>query len=145
MDSGATVHALSSLGRVLWRAALIWFALAIAAIVCGILRQALLAPRVGEQAAHVVGTLTVCALFAAILRVAVPWVAPGWRRKQRLGLGAGWCAATIAFEFGFGHYIVGHPWTKLLADYNLFRGRLWVLVLLTLLLAPPLAARRRSV
>ncbi|MCL6545144.1 MAG: hypothetical protein K6T61_07935, partial [Bryobacteraceae bacterium] len=68
----------------------------------------------------------------------------GWSRRRRLGLGAGWCAATVAFEFGFGHYIIGHPWSALLADYNLFRGRLWVLVLLTLLLAP-LAAKRHSV
>ncbi|MCL6544054.1 MAG: hypothetical protein K6T61_02420, partial [Bryobacteraceae bacterium] len=77
MDSAAPVQAQSSSGRVLLRAALIWFVLSIAAIVCGILRQALLAPRVGEQAAHVVGTLAVCALFAALLRVAVPWAAPG--------------------------------------------------------------------
>lgn len=125
----------------LLRAALIWFVLAFVAIVCGILRQALLAPRVGEQLAHVLGTLAVCALFAAILRVAVPWVAPGSRRRQRLLLGAGWCAATVAFEFGFGHYIIGHPWSALLADYNLLRARLWVLVLLTLVLAP-LVGRR---
>lgn len=125
----------------LLRAALIWFVLAFVAIGCGVLRQALLAPRVSEQMAHVLGTLAVCVLLAAILRVAVPWVAPSSGRRQRLWLGGGWCVATIAFEFGFGHYIIGHPWSALLADYNLLRGRLWVLVLLTLVLAP-LAARR---
>lgn len=141
MDSADAAQARNSLGRVLLRAALIWFVLALAAIACGVLRQALLAPHVGEQAAHVLGTLSVCALFFAILKAAVPWVAPGNGRRQRLLLGAGWCAATVAFEFGFGRYLIGHSWSALLADYNLFRGRLWVLVLLTLVLAP-LAARR---
>ncbi|MGQ9635571.1 MAG: hypothetical protein ACUVXB_15170, partial [Bryobacteraceae bacterium] len=86
--------------------------------------SSLLAPRVSEQMAHLLGTLAVCALLAAILRVAVPWVAPGSGRRQRLWLGGGWCAATVAFEFGFGHYIIGHPGSTLAADYNLLRGRL---------------------
>jgi hypothetical protein len=29
-----------------------------------------------------------------------------------------------------------HPWSRLLHDYNLFEGRLWVLVLLWVTLAP---------
>lgn len=32
-----------------------------------------------------------------------------------------------------------NPWEKLLADYNIFAGRLWILVLLNNLLAPLLA------
>jgi len=51
-------------------------------------------------------------------------------------MGACWTAMTIAFEFGFGHYIMGNSWGKLLADYNFFAGRLWVLVLLAVLAGP---------
>jgi apolipoprotein N-acyltransferase len=44
--------------------------------------------------------------------------------------------ATIAFEFGFGHFVAGHSWSKLLADYNVFNGRLWLLVLVWITIMP---------
>lgn len=53
-------------------------------------------------------------------------------------VGAIWLAATVAFEFGFGHYVVGHSWNKLLRDYNFMKGRLWLLVLIWILIMPPL-------
>lgn len=48
---------------------------------------------------------------------------------------------TLAFEFGFGHYIAGTPWSELVADYDLLQGRLWVLVPFTMMLAPAAVAR----
>jgi len=53
-------------------------------------------------------------------------------------IGAFWTILTIGFEFGFGHYVMGRPWDHLLADYNILKGRLWSLVLLTMLIAPSL-------
>jgi len=53
-------------------------------------------------------------------------------------IGAFWAILTIGFEFGFGHYVMGRPWDYLLADYNILKGRLWSLVLLTMLIAPSL-------
>jgi hypothetical protein len=38
-------------------------------------------------------------------------------------------ALTIAFEFLFFHFVGGHPWSELLANYNLAGGRGWVLLL----------------
>lgn len=43
---------------------------------------------------------------------------------------------TVAFEFGFGHYVAGHSWDKLLADYNLLRGRVWSLFLVWIAVMP---------
>jgi hypothetical protein len=51
-----------------------------------------------------------------------------------------WLLLTVAFEFLAGHYLFGHAWDRLLADYNLAGGRIWVLVLATTMFAP-LAAR----
>jgi hypothetical protein len=48
---------------------------------------------------------------------------------------------TLAFEFLAGHYLFGAPWPQLLADYNVLRDRIWVLVLATTALAPWLTAR----
>ena len=51
-------------------------------------------------------------------------------------MGCGWLLFTVAFEFGFGHYVAGHSWQRLLGDYNIFDGRVWSLFLLWLLLMP---------
>lgn len=52
----------------------------------------------------------------------------------------------MLFELGFGHWVAGHPWQRLLADYDLAAGRVWALVLLWVALTPlaayELAARR---
>jgi hypothetical protein len=64
--------------------------------------------------------------------------AEGLRRRKvdLIVVGLLWLVLTVAFEFGFFHYVVGKPWDVLLADYNILRGRLWVLVLATVLLGP---------
>lgn len=66
------------------------------------------------------------ALILAITFVAMPWI------------GALWVAMTVAFELLAGHYLFGNTWERLLADYNVLRGRIWVLVLITTFLAPRL-------
>lgn len=58
-------------------------------------------------------------------------------------MGVIWLFSTIAFEFIAEHYVFGNSWEKLLADYNLFEGRIWSLVLLTILLAPYIANKLR--
>jgi hypothetical protein len=50
----------------------------------------------------------------------------------------------LAFEFLAGHYLFGNPWERLLADYNIFRGRVWVTVLLLQLFGPFFAAKVRG-
>jgi hypothetical protein len=51
---------------------------------------------------------------------------------------------TVAFEFLAGHYFFRTPWANLLADYNLFDGRIWLLVLATSAFAPLIMARARN-
>jgi hypothetical protein len=48
---------------------------------------------------------------------------------------------TLAFEFGVGHWVFRNSWEKLLHDYDLSSGRIWILVLATTLLAPVAAFR----
>ena len=48
---------------------------------------------------------------------------------QALAIGCIWLMLTPSFEFLFGHYVMGHPWSRLLYDYDLFAGRVWFLVL----------------
>ncbi len=36
---------------------------------------------------------------------------------------------TVAFEFLCGHFVLRRPWNWLLHDYNLFAGRVWVVLM----------------
>ncbi|PTD93872.1 hypothetical protein C9439_05700 [archaeon SCG-AAA382B04] len=60
----------------------------------------------------------------------------GYSKLDLVLIGTFWFILTIFFEFIFGHYVMGHLWNKLLADYNILKGRIWILVLLTTLVAP---------
>ena len=52
-----------------------------------------------------------------------------------------WLALTLDFEFLVGPLCFPPPWTVLLENYDITRGRIWVLVLLVILFAPLLSAR----
>jgi hypothetical protein len=36
----------------------------------------------------------------------------------------------------YGHFVVGHPWARLFADYDLLSGRVWSVFLLWILFMP---------
>jgi hypothetical protein len=63
-------------------------------------------------------------------------------RSQRIAIASLWLCLTVGFEFTFGHYVDRKSWTELLANYNLFDGHLWPLVLASLVCAPFLWCRR---
>jgi len=113
----------------------IWFILAVGAIVVATFRVGVLLPQFGEQSAHQIGTLLYLIvqfiiIYLFIRKMKIKNV------KTLLGIGIFWVIITIIFEFVFGHYVMGHPWQKLFADYNLFNGRLWMLVLINNIAAP---------
>ena len=83
-----------------------------------------------------------CAAVFIATYLTVRWIHPLNRRDAFL-IGFAWLALTLVFEFGFGR-VRGKPWTELLADYNVLKGRIWVLVLVTTAMAPFLAARARG-
>ena len=60
---------------------------------------------------------------------------------QALYLGSFWMMQTMIFKFLFSHYVGGHSWKELLANYDIAHGHLWPLVLLWVLIAPYLFYR----
>jgi hypothetical protein len=50
-----------------------------------------------------------------------------------------WAAATVAFEFSLGHYVNRDSGAKLLDDYDLREGRLWLVDVIAIAAAPALA------
>jgi hypothetical protein len=113
----------------------IWVVLAINAIIVALFRNGVLLQPLGEQTAHQIGTL----LFLMVQFLIIYFFTKRIKLKEirtALFIGTFWLILTICFEFLFGHYVIGHPWEKLFADYNIFKGRLWILVLLNDLIAP---------
>jgi hypothetical protein len=118
----------------------IWFILAVSAILVATFRVGVLLPQFGEQTAHQVGTL----LFLIVQFIIIYLFIRKLRIKDvktLLGIGFFWVVISVIFEFVFGYYVMGHPWQKLFADYNLFNGRLWVLVLINNIAAPLMSGK----
>jgi hypothetical protein len=128
-------------GEVMYaRGLVVWCGLLVLAIVNGALREATLVPSIGDAPAHAVSSLTLSAAILALSWLTIGWIAPAssldaWR------IGGLWLALTLAFEFLAGHYLFGSSWDRLLADYNVLRGRIWIAVLVTTAVAPFIAAR----
>lgn len=116
------------------RALLYWLGMLGAIFCLGTLRELFLRPVVGELPAHQIGSaaaIVVIALFARRF-VSQTMVSAGWAML----VGAFWVGLTATFEFGFFHFVVGHPWETLTADYNLAEGRLMGVLMLVTLVAP---------
>ncbi len=118
----------------------IWLILAVSAILVATFRVGLLLPQFGEQTAHQLGTILYLIvqfiiIYLFIQKLKIKDV------KTLLRIGFFWVVITIIFEFVFGHYVMNHSWQKLFADYNLFTGRLWVLVLLNNIFAPLISGK----
>jgi hypothetical protein len=114
-----------------------WFPMVIIAILNGSLRQFVIMNYVDELTAHQISCFTGILFFA----VYIYFITRRWKIescRQSWIIGVMWIAMTIIFEFGFGHYVMGHPWEKLFHDYNIFAGRLWIVVLIWTLIAPNL-------
>lgn len=117
-----------------------WLALAVAMVLQGAAREALATPALGALRAHQLSSLTGALIVFAGSVLALPWLGLVGARRQ-LALGGFWVALTVLFELGFGHWVVGHGWARLLADYDVTAGRLWLLVLVATGLSPWLAGR----
>jgi hypothetical protein len=97
----------------------------------------------GETGGLAISTVMLCTAILVSSWLTIRWMAPATPRDAWM-IGATWLALTLAFEFLAGHYLFGKPWRQLLADYNILRGRIWVLVLVTTAIAPWLMARTRG-
>lgn len=123
------------------RAALTWLGLLVVMFANGALRVLVLQPRLGEDAARQVASLTGLAIVLGVSVVFVRLGPHGTTGRQWLAVGLLWMVLTLAFEFLFGHFISGLSWSALLEDYDLRRGRLWALILVGTLLGPWVVAR----
>jgi hypothetical protein len=125
------------------RALAVWVAMLVSAILNGAFREMFLIPQLGDAAGRAVSTLMLSALVILLTWSTVPWIDPRSSRDE-WAIGIGWMALTLAFEFLAGHYLFGKPWSELTADYDVLRGRIWVVVLMTIAVAPRVCGQLRE-
>jgi hypothetical protein len=126
---------------VIARALAVWCLLLVLAVLNGGVRDTWLSPPLGDAIGRAVSSilLSLVILFATWLTIG--WIGPTTAGRA-MTVGALWVGLTLAFEFFVGHYGFGKSWAELLADYDLLRGRIWILVLLTTFVAPLLTFTR---
>jgi len=114
----------------------VWVIFGILAIINGVIRNKFYAPKIGEYPGHVISTIIGICFVVVGTYLFLGFVKIDYSEIALLLIGGFWVILTVLFEFVFGHHVVGHPWGKLLADYNILKGRLWSLFLLTELISP---------
>jgi hypothetical protein len=113
---------------------LAWTALPFAAVANGVIRDKTYGKNMGETASH---SLAVAPL-AAVVGFWAGLVAHWWplrNRRSAIRVGILWLALTLAFETGLGK-ARGVSTHDQLAEYDVRRGKLWPLALVTIALAP---------
>jgi hypothetical protein len=120
-----------------------WSVMLIASVANGAVRDFTYGKYVSELLAHQLSTLSGMVLLGTVIFAFVHFWPPATAR-QALFMGLIWMLLTVAFEFIFFHFVAGHPWAELLANYDLLHGRIWVLLLAWIAIAPYLFHRLRQ-
>jgi hypothetical protein len=121
------------------RALVVWVGILGLAAVNGALRDLVVAPRLGDTMARALSTVILCVLILLVARNTIRWTDPRTARDA-LTIGTLWLALTLIFEFGSG-LSAGKTWALMLEDYDVLRGRLWVVVPIVTFIAPLWAGR----
>ena len=112
-----------------------WLPMLVLAVTNGALREATFGKHMTELHAHQLST----AIGSVLIGVFIWFVVRTWPPSsagQALAIGTTWLLLTVAFEFAMGRLLMHRPWSQLFRDYNLLEGRVWVLFLAWLTMAP---------
>jgi hypothetical protein len=114
---------------------LAWIPMVFIGILNGIVREITYGKFLSELRAHQLSTAIGVCLFGLYIGALMRFLQVT-SSAQALTIGLIWLGLTVIFEFTFGHYVAGQAWHKLLSDYNILAGRVWVLLLLWIAIAP---------
>jgi len=113
-----------------------WFLFMLIAIINAILRNTVYKPIIGDLRAHQLSTLIFISLIIISTYIILKFFNIKLSTNESFIIGTIWLISTICFEFIAGVYVFGNTWDKLLADYNILKGRIWSLVLIIIFFSP---------
>ena len=124
----------------MWKYLVAWLLMLLVSIANGAVRDFTYGKHMDELTAHQLSSVSGILVLALVIRGFVRRYPP-LSSREAISIGLLWMALTVAFEFLFFHYVGGHSWSELLANYNVLRGRVWVVVLAWVAIAPYLFFR----
>jgi hypothetical protein len=113
----------------------VWALMAVLAVSNGILREVVFVDRLGAYRAHVLSTLLLVAVILTVAALFFARTAVQYTQAELFLVGLGWVVLTVGFEFLVG-WATGEPVATTLAQYDVFAGKIWILVPIALFLAP---------
>lgn len=120
---------------------LFWFVLLVTAVINAAIREKLLKPWLEPSIGRWAHQLSVPTGFLLMLLVTMLFLKIQ-KAPYALGdlwiVGIIWSGMTVIFEFGFGK-ARGMSWNELFAMYHIWKGELWLLLVLSLIAMPALA------
>ena len=117
----------------------VWCLMALLAILNGLLRDKVLVKWLGDTIALPLSGIILSILVFTIVYFLIEL----FKTKSVWGyllIGLSWVFMTIAFEYIFGHWVMGKTWGQIHRVFDPSQGDLLILVLLVTLLSPWLAA-----
>ena len=119
----------------MWKYILAWFPMIVLAVLNGVVREFIYMKSLGDFRANQVSTILLLLVLGCYIWVVMKKWTPV-SSKQTWFIGSMWCIMTILFETLYGHYGGQISWNVLFEEYNIFSGRLWILIPLFIATAP---------
>ena len=119
----------------------LWILFDIIAILNNTFSESILSHIANEQTVHLLSTFLFIILIFAMSYFFVKSNLSISSLKELIWIGVFWVFLTTLFEFVFKHFIMLYPWNVLFMNYNIFKCRLWGLVLIATFLAPYLCGK----
>ncbi|WP_217902855.1 hypothetical protein [Flavobacterium sp. J49] len=113
---------------------LLWLPMIFIAVLNGSARDLWYKKHTGELTGHQVSTVSLIILFGFYITAVLKKYPPN-SATQSMQIGLLWLVLTLLFEFGLG-LMRGQSWELLLQDYNVFKGRIWILIPIWVTVAP---------
>ena len=122
---------------------LIWCIIAIFAVANGVFRVSFLELYIGKTLALPVSGITLSIIVFTITFLSFKLFDKSSSLTYLL-IGIQWVSMTLAFEFIFGHFVMGISWLELFQVFNILEGNLFIIALLVTLFSPLLVSLIRK-
>ena len=121
------------------KAIMIWFIIAVFAVLNGIMRENIFVPYFGEAAALPISGITLSIIIFTITYLSFRL----FDKCSSIGylyIGMQLVVMTLAFELTFGHFVMGKTWQELFGVFNVIKGDLFIVALLVTFLSPKIVS-----
>lgn len=126
------------------KATAVWLIIALLAFANGVLRETILEPLPGANVA-----LPLSGILLSVIIFFVTYLVFSFFGNQNsvtyLFIGGQWLLMTLFFEFIFGYYVFGQSLGEIFQVFNVLKGNLFIIALISSLISPYSVARIKGI